>query len=105
MLAVHTLALFGVGGIATAKAVTTSDDGTAIVAGLLGLFSDALLAYGLFNVEVVTDSGVVSAGSYPPLALFALAGAIVAGIVALTGPLELLADEASGEYGIMEDTR
>jgi hypothetical protein len=71
---------------ATLLTLTTSDDQTAILTGLIGTISWALFAYS--SLHVVTHSGgseFVSA--YPSLAAFGVMMAVPNLFVALTGPL------------------
>lgn len=64
-------------------------DPIAMVGGLLGFYSWAMLAYGSLNVEPV-DGGVVFSFSMPAVTLWCLAMSIPPLYVALTGPFEVV---------------
>lgn len=100
MLQSHITLLLVVGVLATGGALLTGDNMVAILAGLIGAFASGLAAIGLFNVEVVTETGSVAAvGDYPAIALFAAALAATAAWPALTGPIAL-ASEANDRDGL-----
>lgn len=85
--------------VATAFAVSTQTqaaawydqyaDPIAMVGGLLGFFSWAMLAYGSLNVEVVGDA-VTYSFSMPAVTFWCLGMAIPPLYVALTGPFEVV---------------
>lgn len=70
-------------------AVTTADDAVAIVAGTLGFVLWGVWTYGSLDVEVVADT-TIHRFEMPTVSLVGLALAIVAGYIALTGPVELV---------------
>jgi hypothetical protein len=87
---IQLLAVVGTGGLVAAW--LADNDMFAIVGGLLGTFAWGLVAYGLFNVETVTDGGTVVSSSEPALALFAAAAGIAAFVPALVDPFEAIGD-------------
>lgn len=83
----------------------SGSDELVIITGLIGTFAFALATFGLFNVEVVSNGSIVSAGSFPPLALFSLALGLTSFWPALTGPVELIGsatdtDDPFGSGGV-----
>jgi hypothetical protein len=97
--------LIAVGVLATAMALYTTDNGIAILAGVIGTFSSGLATYGLFNIEVVSNGEVVTAGAEPAIALFTATVAMLAAYPALTGPIDLIGenkddDDRFGSEGI-----
>ncbi|MDR9412688.1 MAG: hypothetical protein RI531_08760, partial [Haloferacaceae archaeon] len=64
---------------ATWIAMTTSTDQTAIIAGIIGSTAGGVAAIGAFNVEVVTDSGAMSVGAEPGIAMLLVGARAAAG--------------------------
>lgn len=75
--------------LVTGVAVTTSDNGIAIVSGTLGFILWGVFAFGAYDVTVVTDSAVRQQ-TMPFVALVGVMMAIVPAFVALTGPIEII---------------
>jgi cytochrome c biogenesis protein CcdA len=92
MLQTLIIVLVGVGVLSTAAALYTTDNGIAILAGVVGSFSAGLATYGLFNIEVVSNGTVVAVGSQPAIALFTATLAMLAAYPALTGPIDLVGE-------------
>jgi hypothetical protein len=92
MLQIQLTALIAIGVLATAAALYTTDNGIAILAGVIGTFASGLATYGLFNIEVVSNGSVVAAGSEPAIALFTATLAMLAAYPALTGPIDLIGE-------------
>jgi len=90
MLQAHITILIAIGLPMLLIALYSGADTTVIITGLIGTFAFSLAAFGLFNVEVVSNGSVVAAGEYPPLAIFAFALALTSFWPALTGPVELI---------------
>lgn len=90
MLQSHILMLVAIGLPMLLIALYSAADTTVIITGLLGSFAFALASFGLFNVEVVSGGSMISAGSYPPLALFAAALALTSFWPAFVGPVDLI---------------
>jgi hypothetical protein len=78
---------------ATLLAVTTSDNNVAIVSGLIGALTFLLFAFFALDVTVFDDSGTAQTVRYPALAVWGLMMAAPNAYVALTGPLELIAEK------------
>lgn len=74
----------------TAAAVLTSDNGVAMVAGALGFITWGVWFFGTLNVEVSDGTGGTTAYQMPSVALIGLAIGLIAGYIALTGPVELV---------------
>ena len=105
MLQTLIITLVAIAVLSTAAALYTTDNGIAILAGLIGTFSSGLATYGLFNIEVVSNGSVVGVGSQPGLALFTATLAMLAAYPALTGPIDLVGEakddtEPFGKEGI-----
>lgn len=75
--------------LVTAGTILVPDDGWAIVLGVAGFVSWAIVAYGAFDVTVVGDS-VTYSFAMPIVTLFALIMSIIPGYIALTGPVDLI---------------
>lgn len=90
MLQAHITLLVAIAFPMLLLALYSGADTTVIIAGLIGTFGFSLAAFGLFNVEVVSNGSVVAVGEFPPLALFAFALALTSFWPALTGPVELI---------------
>lgn len=90
MLQSHITILIAIGVPLMLIALFAGSDTLVIVAGLLGTFAFSLATFGLFNVEVVSNGSVVTAGEYPSLALFTLAMALTSFWPAFFGPVELI---------------
>ena len=88
---------------ATWIAMTTSSDQTAIIAGIIGTTAGGVAAIGAFNVEVVTDSGAMSVGAEPGVAMLLVGMVIVDAFVALTGPLEILGKAYRSDAPLREE--
>lgn len=89
MLLTTWLVVGALGTLATLVAVVTTDDGVAVVGGVIGFIAWGLWTFGALNVEVV-GGAVVYQYSMPPVALLGLAIALVPGYIALTGPVEMV---------------
>lgn len=76
--------------LATALTVITSDDGTAIMAGVVGFITWGFFAFGSLDVRVVGDA-VTYSFSMPAVTIFAVMMAMGPGYIALTGPIEIIA--------------
>jgi len=105
MLQTLIITLVAIGMLSTAAALYTTDNGIAILAGVIGTFSAGLATFGLFNIEVVSNGTVVGVGSQPALALFTATLAMLAAYPALTGPIDLVGenmddDDPFGQEGI-----
>lgn len=97
MLQTHIIILVAIGGPMLFVSLYSGDDVTVMLTGLLGTFAFSLATFGLFNVEAISNGSVITAGSYPPLALFAFALALTSFWPALTGPVELIGSAAREE--------
>lgn len=84
--------------VTTVITLTTTDDQTAIITGLMATTGWALWAYSALNITVYSQ-GTLFTESYPSMALFGLLLAVPNLFVALTGPLALAKDprELAGE--------
>jgi len=71
----------------------TSNDVLAMILGVVGTVCWLLVAYGLFNVEVVSNGTTVTK-SNPALAIFAVGLAVVTFLPALIEPFELVGEAA-----------
>jgi hypothetical protein len=105
MLQTQIITLIAIGLPMLLIALHSASDELVILSGLIGTFAFSLATFGLFNVEVVSNGSIVSAGEYPPLALFTLALALTSFWPALTGPVELIGsamreDEPLGRGGV-----
>lgn len=74
--------------------LTTSNNDVAIVAGLIGCFSWLLFAFFALDVTVFDDSGAAQTVRYPALTAWGLMMAVPNVYVALTGPLEIISEQA-----------
>lgn len=84
----------------TGLTLTTADDQTAIISGLLGATTWTLWAYSTLNVTIYSG-GSEFTESYPAFAALGLALAAPNAFVALTGPLML----AKNPDAIAEEVR
>lgn len=66
-------------------------DGIAIMSGIAGFISWGIFAFGSLNVEVVAQDGSVNAFALPEVTLLAVMFALVPGLIALTGPTDIIA--------------
>ncbi len=80
--------------------VTTSNNDVAIVTGLVGSFSWLLFAFFALDVTVFDDSGAAQTVRYPALTAWGLMMAAPNLYVALTGPLEIISEQAPSEKEI-----
>lgn len=92
MLQLTYLFLGAVAFIVTVLTLTTADDQTAILTGIMGAVSWLLWAYSSLNIVVVDGGGADVAHQYPSLAAFGVVMAIPNLFVALTGPLQIARD-------------
>lgn len=76
--------------LTTGIALLTSDDSLAIITGILGMLSWGLFAYNALEVEVV-DAGTTVTMTMPSVTIISLAFAVVPTLIALTGPVEIVA--------------
>jgi len=97
MLQIHITLLVLIGLPMMLLALYSGSDGIVIVSGLIGAFAFSLATFGLFNVEVVSNGSIVSAGGFPPLALFMLTLALTSFWPAFTGPVELIGGSMNEE--------
>lgn len=72
----------------TAGVVLVPDEGWAIVLGVAGFVTWAMVAYGAFDVTVIRDT--THHYQMPVVALFAVMMACIPGYIALTGPANLM---------------
>jgi len=75
--------------LTTGVAVLTTDDGVAIMSGIVGFLSWGFLAYGSLNLKVVGDS-VTYSFSQPGVTMWCVMMALVPGFIALTGPTDII---------------
>lgn len=75
--------------LATGAAVATTDDGVAIMAGVLGFITWGVWTYGSLDLRVVGDS-VTYSFSMPSVTILGIALALIPGYIALTGPTEII---------------
>lgn len=75
----------------TSVARTMGDaDSIAIVSGIIGFIAWGYWSFGAIELEVVTDSGSTVTFNLPEIALLGVALAILPGLIALTGPTDLI---------------
>jgi len=72
-------------------AKTASADGIAIMSGIAGFISWGVFAFGSLNVEVLTQDGTVESFALPEVTLLAVMFGLVPGLIALTGPADIIA--------------
>lgn len=75
--------------IATTACVLTTDDGIAIISGVLGFIAWGVWTFGTLGVEAVGDSTTFTF-SMPSVTLLGVAFAMVPAYIALTGPVEII---------------
>lgn len=80
----------GLATLATIGALLTTDDGMAIITGVLGFISWGVWTFGTLEVIVVRDA-VTYSYSMPSITFVGLAFALVPAYIALTGPVEIVA--------------
>lgn len=85
---------------ATLLAVTTSNNEVAIITGLIGGITWLLFAFFALDVTVFDDSGAAQTVRYPALAAWGVMLATPNFYVALTGPLELVAEKTPTNHQI-----
>lgn len=74
---------------ATGMALLTSDNGLAVMMGVLGFVTWGVWTFGALNLEVVRDATVYTY-SLPSVAIVGVAVALVPGFIAITGPMEVI---------------
>lgn len=82
--------------LSTVGAVLTSDNGVAIVAGVVGFITWGIWSFGALDVTVVSSGGVETF-SMPEIAFLGLMLALLPAYIALTGPVEIVARARSGD--------
>ena len=75
--------------VASGVALMTSDDGLAVMTGILGFVTWGVWVFGSLNLSVVRDATVYTY-SLPAVAIVGIAFAIIPGFIALTGPVEVI---------------
>lgn len=95
MLDVAWLFLGGIAAVASVVAVVTDDNAIAVVAGVIGCLAWLLWSFAAYGGVETADGTTFQMW---PLALFGTALALVPGVIALTGPVELFGD--AGETGV-----
>jgi len=75
--------------LATGLALTTTDDGMAIMAGVLGFVTWGVWTWGSLDVRVVGDS-VTYSFTMPSVTILGIAFAMVPAWIALTGPVDIV---------------
>lgn len=89
MLLTAWLVVVAIAVLATLGAVTTTDDGVAIVAGITGFITFGIAAFGAFDLTVI-DGGTTTQIQEPTIAILMLALSILPGLIALTGPVQII---------------
>lgn len=74
---------------ASGLALLTSDDGMAVLTGILGFVTWGVWVFGALNLDVVRDASVYTY-SLPAVAIIGVAFALIPGFIALTGPIEVI---------------
>jgi hypothetical protein len=75
--------------LVTAGTVLTTDDGWAIVLGVVGFVSWGMFAYASLDVVAVGDA-VTYNFTLPVMTLFGVMMSLLPGYIALTGPVDLI---------------
>lgn len=81
--------------LATAAALMTFDDGVAIMMGVTGFISWAIVSFGALNLQIVRDATVYQFEAYI-LTLFTAMLSLIPLYIALTGPMELIGSRVRG---------
>lgn len=74
---------------ASGVALATSDDGLAVMTGILGFVTWGVWTFGALNLTVARDATVYTY-SLPAVAIIGIAFALIPGFIALTGPVEVI---------------
>jgi len=74
--------------LVTAAAVLTTDDGVAIMAGVVGFILWGMWTWGSLDVRVVGDS-VTYSFTMPGVTFVGIMLALIPGFIALTGPIDI----------------
>lgn len=79
-----------------AAANSPEDDAVVIASGAMGFITWGIWTYGTLNVEVV-DGGAEFTFTMPELTLLGVALALIPGVLALTGPTEIVSRYRDGD--------
>lgn len=83
--------------LASGMALLTTDDGVAVLTGVLGFVAWGVWVFGSLNLQVVRDATVYTFSS-PVVAFIGIAFALVPAWIALTGPVEIIGRWREGDH-------
>lgn len=90
MLFAAWLVIVALATLTTVGAVTTTDDGVAILTGIIGFLLFGVAAFGAFDLAIVTDSGSIVSRTETVTAGVMLTVSLAPGWIALTGPVQIV---------------
>lgn len=85
------LAIGVIATLSTGLALLTTDDGVAIVTGVLGFLGWTLWSYGALDIQRPVEGATSLTFSEPFVTLFGIGIALIPAFIALNGPVEIIA--------------